>query len=93
MATLYSNELRAVVVLDNFLDNPKNIYSDRYITFSKHRRGDVGVKLYYNLSTQGDVSFDEERYEQDINMRHLQSDVSAQLRDFAEQFDRLFNNT
>jgi predicted ATP-dependent serine protease len=90
-----SNRLKHSItaMMELRLDNPKNIYSDRYITFSKHRRGDVGVKLYYNLSTQGDVSFDEERYEQDINMRHLQSDVSAQLRDFAEQFDRLFNNT
>ena len=73
------------------LDNPKNIYSERYVTFSKHRRGDVGVKLYYNLSTQGDVFYDQERYEQDLSLRHLQSDVSSQLRDFATQFDKLFN--
>ncbi len=89
-----SNRLKHSItaMMELRLDNPKNIYSDRYITFSKHRRGDVGVKLYYSLSTQGDVFFDEERYEQDLNLRHLQSDVSAQLRDFATQFDQLFNN-
>ncbi len=89
-----SNRLKHSItaMMELRLDNPKNIYSDRYITFSKHRRGDVGVKLYYSLGTQGDVFFDEERYEQDLNLRHLQSDVSAQLRDFATQFDQLFNN-
>ena len=49
------------------------------------------MKLYYNLSSTGDVSFDEERYEQDKQLRRLQNDVSAQLRDFATQFDSLFN--
>jgi predicted ATP-dependent serine protease len=90
-----SNRLKHSItaMMELRLDNPKNIYSDRYVTFSKHRRGDVGVKLYYSLNTQGDVFFDEERYEQDLNLRHLQSDVSAQLRDFATQFDHLFNNT
>ena len=73
------------------LDNPKNIYSDRYVTFSKHRRGDVGVKLYYNLSTTGDVSYDEERYEQEQNIRRLQKNVRNQLHDFADQFDQVFN--
>ena len=73
------------------LDNAKNIYSDRYIVFSKHRRGDVGVKLYYSLSSTGDVSFDEDRFAQDKQLRKLQNDVSAQLRDFATQFDLLFN--
>lgn len=59
-----SNRLKHMItaMMELRLDNPKNIYSDRYITFSKHRRGDVGVKLYYNLSTTGNVDFDEERY-------------------------------
>ena len=73
------------------LDNPKNVYSDRFVVFSKHRRGDVGVKLYYNLSSKGDVFFDEERYQQELQLRNLQKDVSTQIRDFANQFDNLFN--
>ena len=74
------------------LDNPKNIYSDRYITFSKHRRGDVGVKLYYNLSQTGDVFFDGERYENDRRLSRLQNEVSSQLHDYANKFNELFNN-
>ena len=93
-AFIGSNRLKHMItaMMELRLDNPKNIYSDRYIVFSKHRRGDVGVKLYYNLSSTGDVTFDEQRYRQDLQLRNLQSNVSTQLRDFASQFERLFNN-
>ena len=74
------------------LDNPKNIYSDRYVTFSKHRRGDVGVKLYYSLSQTGDVYFDEERFYNDQKLRKLQNEVSSQLHEYADKFNKLFNN-
>ena len=89
-----SNRLKHMItaMMELRLDNPKNIYSDRYITFSKHRRGDVGVKLYYNLSTTGDVFFDEERYEQEQTLKRLQRNVRSQLHDFADRFDRLFNS-
>ena len=89
-----SNRLKHMItaMMELRLDNPKNIYSDRYITFSKHRRRDVGVKLYYNLSTTGDVDFDEERYEQDQSIRRMQRNVRNQLHDFADRFDELFNN-
>ena len=89
-----TNRLKHMItaMLELRLDNPKNIYSDRYVTFSQHRRGDVGVKLYYNLNATGDVFYDEERYQQDLQLRKLQCNVSAQLRDFASEFDKLFNN-
>ena len=93
-AFIGSNRLKHMItaMMELRLDNPKNIYSDRYVVFSKHRRGDVGVKLYYNLSGTGNVSFDEQRYRQELQLRNLQSSVSMQLRDFATQFDYLFNN-
>ena len=88
-----SNRLKHMItaMMKLRLDNPKNIYSDRYIVFSKHRRGDVGVKLYYSLSSTGDVSFDEQRYRQELQLRNLQNNVTSQLRNFATQFDNLFN--
>ena len=88
-----SNRLKHSItaMMELKLENPKNIYSDRYVTFSKHRRGDVGVKLYYNLSSTGDVFFDEERFEKDQHIKYVQSKVSGQIRDFADQFDKLFN--
>ncbi|MBR5686915.1 MAG: hypothetical protein IKX36_03035 [Prevotella sp.] len=93
-AFIGSNRLKHMItaMMELRFDNPKNIYSDRYIVFSKHRRGDVGVKLYYSLSGAGDVFFDEARYQQDLQLRNLQNNVTTQLRDFATQFDRLFNN-
>ena len=89
-----SNRLKHMItaMMELRLDNPKNIYSDRYVTFSKHRRGDVGVKLYYNLSTTGDVFFDEARYDQEQTLKRMQRNVRSQLHDFADRFDRLFNN-
>ena len=88
-----SNRLKHMItaMMDLRLDNAKNIYSNRYIVFSKHRRGDVGVKLYYNLSTTGDVFFDEQRYNQDREIQRMQQGVRSQLHDFANQFDRVFN--
>lgn len=93
-AFIGSNRLKHMItaMMELRLENPKNIYSDRFVVFSKHRRGDVGVRLYYNLSSTGDVSFDEQRFRQDCQLRSLQSDISTQLREFAGQFDRLFNN-
>ena len=93
-AFIGSNRLKHMItaMMELRLDNPKNIYSNRYVVFSKHRRGDVGVKLYYSLSSTGDVMFDEQRYRQELQLRNLQNDVSTQLRDFATQFDNLFNN-
>lgn len=58
----------------------------------KHRRGDVGVKLYFSLSRTGDVYFDEERFLNDKKLRKLQSEVSSQLYDYADKFNKQFNN-
>lgn len=92
-AFIGSNRLKHMItaMMELRLDNPKNIYSDRYVTFSKHRRGDVGVKLYYNLSTTGDVFYDEERYEQEQAIKRLQHNVRNELHNFADRFDQLFN--
>lgn len=88
-----SNRLKHSItaMLELRLESPKNIYSDRYAVFSKHRRGDVGVRLYYDLSTAGDVFYNEEKFEQDRTLRRLQSSASSSLRQFADQFDKIFN--
>ena len=89
-----SNRLKHMItgMMELRLENPKNIYSDRFVVFSKHRRGDVGVKLYYQLSCNGDVFYDEERYEQDRHIQQIQKNVSSQIRTFADEFDKLFIN-
>lgn len=88
-----SNRLKHSItaMMELRLDNPQNIYSERYAVFSKHRRGDVGVRLYYDLSGTGDVSYNEEKFIQDQQLRKLQSDAANNLRHFADKFDKLFN--
>ena len=90
-----SNRLKHMItgMMELRFENSKNIYSDRFVVFSKHRRGDVGVKLYYQLSSDGDVFYDEERYEQDRYIQQLQKNVSSRIRNFADEFDKLFTNT
>ena len=87
-----SNRLKHMItaMMELRLENTKNIYSDRFVVFSKHRRGDVGVKLYYKLSVMGDVFYDEERYEQDQRIMQMQRDISSQIRDFADEFNQIF---
>ena len=93
-AFIGSNRLKHAItaMLELRLDNPKNVYSDRYAVFSKHRRGDVGVRLYYDLSTTGDVFYNEERFNQDRQIRRLQSEAGNSMRRYADKFDQLFYN-
>ena len=88
-----SNRLKHSItaMMELRLNNPQNIYSERYAVFSKHRRGDVGVRLYYDLSGTGDVYYNEEKFIQDKQLRKLQSDAASNLRNFADKFDKLFN--
>lgn len=88
-----SNRLKHMItaMMELRLDNAKNIYSKRFVVFTKHRRGDVGVKLYYDLSTIGDVFYDEETYQKDIRIKKAQSEVAEKIRSFAQKFDTMFN--
>ena len=89
-----SNRLKHSItaMMELRLENPKNIYSDRYAVFTKHRRGDVGVRLYYDLGATGDVFYNEERYRNDQQIRRLQSKAANSIRNLADQFDLLFNS-
>lgn len=89
-----SNRLKHSItaMMELRLENPKNIYSDRYAVFTKHRRGDVGVRLYYDLGATGDVFYNEERYRNDQQIRRLQSNAANSIRNLADQFDLLFNS-
>ena len=89
-----SNRLKHSItaMMELRLENPKNIYSDRYAVFTKHRRGDVGVRLYYDLGATGDVFYNKERYRNDQQIRRLQSNAANSIRNLADQFDLLFNS-
>ena len=88
-----SNRLKHMItaMMELRFENAKNIYSQRFIVFSKHRRGEVGIKLYYDLSTTGNIHFDVESYQKDMRIKQAQSQISEKIRAFAHQFDNLFN--
>ena len=89
-----SNRLKHYItaMMELRLENPKNVYSSRYVVFAKHRRGTVGIRLYYDLGVEGDVFYDEKRFRQDQQIRSLQSRASDSIRDVADRFDKLFSN-
>lgn len=89
-----SNRLKHYItaMMELRLENPKNVYSSRYAVFTKHRRGTVGIRLYYDLGVEGDVFYDEKRFRQDQQIRSLQSKASDSIRDVADRFDKLFSN-
>lgn len=89
-----SNRLKHSItaMMELRFESQNNVFSDRYIVFTKHRRGDVGIRLYYDLSHTGDVRFDKDRFDKDARIRKMQSEVASSLRNYADRFDRLFSN-
>lgn len=71
----------------------KNPYSPRYITFTKHRGGTVGERLYYNLATGGDIIYDGERLVRDRKFQKLHADDAQKIREAADSFDYIIQNT
>lgn len=71
----------------------KNPYSPRYITFTKHRGGNVGERLYYDLATGGDVIYDGERLVRDRKFQKLHADDAQKIREAADSFDYIIQNT
>lgn len=55
MATLYSNELKAVVVMENFLENPLNVMKENCMTVQhfnyecEHKRNEAG-EIYGSIN-------------------------------------------
>ena len=92
-AFIGSNRLKHMItaMMELRLENAKNIYSDRYVVFSKHRRGDVGVRLYYKLEQSGSVFYAAERFEDARHIKQMQKNVGSVIRNFAVEFDKKVN--
>lgn len=60
----------------------------RYMEFSKNRGGDVGKKLFFDLSHG--VTFDEPRYARDLFNDQILQDERKQLESEGNQWDRIF---
>jgi len=63
---------------------------ERYLVFTKNRRGDVYKKLYFSLETECDVCYQGERFVQEEETRKRLTDEMQELKKDAEIWDRMF---
>ena len=84
-----SNKLKHMATAMLHLDWEGNENSGRrYMEFSKNRGGDVGKKLFFDLSNG--VTFDEQRYARDLFNDQILQDERKQLETEGDQWDRIF---
>ena len=63
---------------------------ERYIVFSKNRRGHVGKKMYFTLESTGDVTYDFERFKKSEKLQKLRKIEKDKMKQEGESFDSLF---
>ena len=73
------------------LSSLTNQYSDRYIYFTKNRRGFVNFPLYYDIVSGGDVTFDVERYDDECDKREIRSHVGDAIIQIRSALDDIFD--
>ena len=68
----------------------ENTQDERYVTFSKNRRGHVGKQMYFDLSATGNVTYDTERFKKSESLKKLKIAEKAKIKKSGLQFDALF---
>lgn len=63
---------------------------DRYITFAKNRRGNVGKRMYFSLHSEGDVTYDLEKFNQAERLHKIKVREKAVLKEGSVKFEELF---
>ena len=66
-----------------------NQYSDRFLYFTKNRRGFVDFPLYYDITSGGNVTYDIERYDDECDKRAIRSrsiESNDQIRGFLNDY-------
>lgn len=69
-----------------------DLSGNRYLEFSKNRRGGGGVnkRLYYTLDKQGAVVYDSERYTESEEMNKIENKESIRQHDLTRKFEEIF---
>jgi DNA repair protein RadA/Sms len=64
----------------------------RYVELSKNRRGGSGVnkRLYYGLDDEGQVVYDDARYEESESIRSFENNESIRQAELNKQFENIF---
>lgn len=69
-----------------------DVSGQRYIEFSKNRRGGSGVgkRLYYTLDKDGSVLYDTERFKETEEIRSIENTESIRQHDLTRRFEEIF---
>ena len=65
---------------------------ERYIVFSKNRRGHVGKRMYFDLAATGDVTYDTDRFKKSEELQILKKKEKEKLKEGANLFEDLLSN-
>ena len=65
---------------------------ERYIVFSKNRRGHVGKRMFFDLAATGDVTYDTERFKKNEELQVLKRKEKEKLKEGANLFEDLLSN-
>jgi len=63
---------------------------ERYVVFSKNRRGHVGKQMFFDLSASGDVTYDTERFKKSESLKQLKKKEKEMVKKDGLEFDKLF---
>jgi predicted ATP-dependent serine protease len=63
---------------------------ERYVVFSKNRRGHVGKQMYFDLTASGNVTYDTERFKKSESLKELKKAEKEKIKKSGLQFDALF---
>ena len=68
----------------------EDVEEERYVTFTKNRRGDVNKRMYFSLDSTGDVNYDFNRFKKNEELNELRKQQKAELAESTKNFDKLF---
>lgn len=66
---------------------------ERYLMFTKNRRGDVYKKMYFSLAAEGDVLYHAERFIQEEENRKRLDQEMEELKKDSDAWDKIFATT
>jgi predicted ATP-dependent serine protease len=69
-----------------------DVSGQRYLEFSKNRRGGSGVnkRLYYRLDEKGNVVYDSERFKETEELRTIENTEHVRQQDLTKKFEDIF---
>jgi len=63
---------------------------ERFVTFTKNRRGHVGKQMYFDLTASGNVTYDTERFKKSESLKQLKKAEKEKIKKSGVKFDVLF---